>query len=470
MDSSLDLDENLNRFTKLSQDLANCDEKLSQDQLAVVLLNSISDRHKDLKNALEYGRDNLTTDIIISALKNRDLEIKSENRENLRGETLIVKGKNFNKSNFHQKGNQTEGKRKVQNKEKIKNNPKGKKCYFCGKTGHFIKDCFKRQNELKEKGTKEGTAVLAYENESENGWKTGKTSLFKGKLTNLKEFLITLHADLWGPATVCTQSGFRYYLLIIDDFSRKSWVFLLKTKDETFSAFKNWKTQIENQVDLKIKTLRTDNGLELCNYEFNEFCNIHGIIRHRTVTYTPQQNGVAERMNRTLLNKVRCMLLSSGLPKLFWGETVVTAVYLCNRSPSSALNFKVLESVWSKRPVDYSHLKIFGCAAYAHQNIGKLEPRSLKCVLLGYGENTKGYRLWVKEERGFNVIVRRDVVFNESLMPCLKDTTSTLNERDISFEVESSNLEHSEDVGEREDINHQEITLQNDEESTENNS
>lgn len=105
-------------------------------------------------------------------------------------------------------------------------------------------------------------------------------------------------------------------------------------------------------------------------------------------------------MNMTLLHKVRCMLLSSGLSKLFWGETVKTPAYLINRSPKSTLNLNVPKSVWTQKHVVYSYLKIFGCAAYAYQNIGKLDPRSLKCVFLDYVENIKGYKLWVYGEKG----------------------------------------------------------------------
>ncbi|KAL0385668.1 UNVERIFIED_CONTAM: Retrovirus-related Pol polyprotein from transposon TNT 1-94 [Sesamum radiatum] len=121
----------------------------------------------------------------------------------------------------------------------------------------------------------------------------------------------------------------------------------MKHKSEVFEKFKTWKTFVENQTEKRIKTLRTDNGLEFCNKQFSELCDEFGIKRHNTTPYTPQQNGVAERMNRTLLNKVRCLLISSGLPKTFWGEALLTAAYLINRSPSVPLNGKLPESVWT---------------------------------------------------------------------------------------------------------------------------
>ena len=109
---------------------------------------------------------------------------------------------------------------------------------------------------------------------------------------------------------------------------------------------------------------------------------------------TPQQNGLAERMNRTILERVRCMLLGAGMPKNFWGEAANTAVYLINRCPSSALKFKTPMEVWSGKPADYSNLRVFGSVAYAHTNQGKLEARAVKCIFLGYPEGTKGYKLW----------------------------------------------------------------------------
>ena len=260
-----------------------------------------------------------------------------------------------------------------------------------------------------------------------------------------RSILDYLHADLWGPAKVQTQGGNRYFLSIIDDYSRKVWIYLLKNKSDAFTNFKQWKLLVENQTNKKVKALRTDNGLEFCNLEFDNFCKENGIMRHRTVKHTPQQNGVAERMNRTLLEKVRCMLVSSGLPNLFWGEAVMTAAYLVNRSPSTAIELKTPEYMWTGKNPDYSNLRVFGCAAYAHQVEGKLEPRSVKCIFLGYPQGTKGYRLWVRDTNGYKVIVSRDVIFDEHSMPCrsvnVVGTGTEIDQGkrmlDLPFEVET---------------------------------
>ena len=151
---------------------------------------------------------------------------------------------------------------------------------------------------------------------------------------------------------------------------------------------------VEKRSGKKVKTLRTDNGLEFCNAPFDNFCKAEGIVRHRTVRYTPQQNGVAERMNQTLLQRVRCMRVFAGLSKQFWAEAVNTAGYLINRSPSTAIDLKTPQEMWSRKPCDYSGLRIFGCPAYAHVNDGKLEPRAKKCIFLGYADGVKVYRFW----------------------------------------------------------------------------
>lgn len=231
------------------------------------------------------------------------------------------------------------------------------------------------------------------------------------------DILEYLHADVWGPASVPSQGGNRYFLSVIDDYSRKVWIFLMKHKSEVFDKFKNWKVLIENQTGKKIKTLRTDNGLEFCDNLLDNLCVESGIKRHKSVPHTPQQNGVAKRMNRTLLERVRSMMATSGLAKSFWGEAVHTAAYLINRSPSVPLKGKCPESIFSGKPIDFSNLKVFGCSAFVLQKLDKFEPRSKKCIFLGYPESVKGYRLWDKSVPGFKVLISRDVVFNETEFP-----------------------------------------------------
>nr|CAD1827360.1 unnamed protein product [Ananas comosus var. bracteatus] len=223
-----------------------------------------------------------------------------------------------------------------------------------------------------------------------------------------------IHLDLWGPASVPSKGGVRYMLTFIYDYSRKVWTFFLLRKSDVFKTFKQWKTFIEKQTGKQIKHLRTDNGLEFCSGEFNEFCKDEGIERHRTVAYTPQQNGVAERMNRTLIEKTRCLLSNAGFGEEFWAEAASIACYLVNRSPSTSIDLKTPKEVWSGHSPSYSDLRIFGCPVYAHVSQEKLKPRSKECKFLGYASGTKGFRLWCPEDK--KIIISRDVKFNETAM------------------------------------------------------
>jgi transposase InsO family protein len=126
-----------------------------------------------------------------------------------------------------------------------------------------------------------------------------------------------VHADLWGPSRKKSLGGASYMLTIIADYSRKVWPYFLKHKYEAFDAFRKWKVMIEKQTKKKVKLIRTDNGMEFCSNEFNDYYNDEGIVRHYIIPYTPQQNGVAERMNITIISKARCMLSNAGMSRLF---------------------------------------------------------------------------------------------------------------------------------------------------------
>ncbi|GKA32703.1 retrovirus-related pol polyprotein from transposon TNT 1-94 [Tanacetum coccineum] len=220
-------------------------------------------------------------------------------------------------------------------------------------------------------------------------------------------------------AQVELLGGKRYFLSIVDDYSRRVWVYILIFKHEASETFKEWKQLVENQTGRTVKKLRTDNGLEFCNREFEQPCIESGIARHLTVAGMPQQNGLAECMNRTLMDKVRCLLIQFGLPKTFWAEATCTAAYLINRSPSTAIEKKTHMEMWSGHPSDYGMLRIFGCVAYPHDKQGKLKLRAIKCVFL-YLEGVKGYRLYRLDDESPKIVTSRNVVFNESVM--YKDT------------------------------------------------
>ena len=142
-------------------------------------------------------------------------------------------------------------------------------------------------------------------------------------------------------------------------------MFAMKEKSAIFGIFKRWRVMCESQTGASLKCLKTDNGGEYCSREFDVYCAEHGIRKIKTIPGTPEQNGVAERMNKTILERERSMRFDSGLPTYFWAAALDTAVYLINRSPSSALDGGIPEEVWTGKPVNLSFLKVFGCIAYS---------------------------------------------------------------------------------------------------------
>jgi len=175
--------------------------------------------------------------------------------------------------------------------------------------------------------------------------KQKKVSFVKIGRTPKLEKLDLVHTDLWGPSPVASLGGSRYYITFIDDSSRKVWVYFLKLKSDVFEVFKKWKVMVETETGLKLKCLRSDNGGEYEDGSFKQFCAVNGIRMEKTIPGTPQQNGVAERMNRTLNERARSMRLHAGLPKTFWADAVSTAAYLINKGPSVPLGHRLPEEV-----------------------------------------------------------------------------------------------------------------------------
>ena len=201
-------------------------------------------------------------------------------------------------------------------------------------------------------------------------------------------------------------------------------VYFLKNKSEVFETFKKWRAMVETETDLKLKCLRSNNGGEYIDGGFKEFCVANGIKMEKTTPRTPQQNGVAERMNRTLNERARSMRLHAGLPETFWTDAINTAAYLINRGPSVPLEFRIPKEVWSRKEVNLSYLKVFGCVSYVHIDSdarSKLDAKSRKCFFIGYEDETFGYRFWDDQNR--KVIRSRNVIFNEQVM--YKDRSST---------------------------------------------
>ncbi|KAE8683538.1 hypothetical protein F3Y22_tig00111200pilonHSYRG00002 [Hibiscus syriacus] len=220
--------------------------------------------------------------------------------------------------------------------------------------------------------------------------KQKKVSFAKIGKTPKAEKLELVHTDVWGPSPVPSLAGSLYYVTFIDDSTRKVWVYFLKKKSKVFDTFKKWNAMVENETGLKVKRLRSDNGGEYRNRRFRDFCANNGIKMETAVLMTPQQNGVAERMNRTLNERARSMRIHAGLPKFLWAEAINTAAYLINRRPSVPLDDRIPEEVWSKKEINLSHLRVFGYISYVHIDSAersKLDTKSNKCAFVGYGSD-----------------------------------------------------------------------------------
>jgi transposase InsO family protein len=162
-------------------------------------------------------------------------------------------------------------------------------------------------------------------------------------------------------------------------------VYLLKSKYEALHYFKTYKAKVENQLERKIKRLRSDRGGEYFSGDFSDFCVEHGIIHERTPPYSPQSNGVAERKNRTLIDLVNAMLETSGLSKEWWGDATLTVCHVLNKVPTKNKEITPFDE-WEKRKLNISHLRTWGCLAKVNVSINKkhkLGPKTVDCVFLG---------------------------------------------------------------------------------------
>lgn len=223
-----------------------------------------------------------------------------------------------------------------------------------------------------------------------------------------------VHADLCGPMETKSIGGAQYFLLFVDDFSRMNYIYFLKHKNQVYKQFKDFKAMVENQQNRKIKVLRTDNGGEFCSGEMEKYLTQEGIIHQKTVAYTPEQNGICERANRTIVEKARCLLFDAKLEKKFWAEASNTAVYLKNRSVTSSLdNITPYEAWYGKKP-DMSHIRLFGSPVMIHipkERRLKWDRKAEQYILMGFSENIKGYRVY--DPRTNNVTVKRDITVLE---------------------------------------------------------
>ncbi|KAK1683899.1 hypothetical protein QYE76_044747, partial [Lolium multiflorum] len=212
-----------------------------------------------------------------------------------------------------------------------------------------------------------------------------------------KRILELLHVDLFGPVTHASLGAKKHCLVIVDDYSRYTWVYFLKTKDETQQIFIDFATEVQRQHNLLIMAIRSDNGSEFKNYTLNDFLSDEGIRHQYSAAYTPQQNGVAERKNRTLMDMARSMMAEYKSRYNFWAEAISTACHSSNRLYlRKGLNKTPYEILTGNKP-NISYFKVFGCKCFYKikgVRLSKFAPKALEGIFVGYGAESHTYRIF----------------------------------------------------------------------------
>lgn len=222
-----------------------------------------------------------------------------------------------------------------------------------------------------------------------------------------------IHTDVCGPMSNETPGGKRYFLTLIDDFSRYVVMYLLRDKSEAKQCIVSFVRMVENKFGRKPQVIRSDRGGEFVNHALEKFYQEEGIQMQLTAGYAPQQNGVAERRNRYLQEMAVCMLLDAGLEKKYWGEAIAAAAFIQNRLPSRSVTKTPME-LWCGEKPDLSHLKVFGCEAFVYipdAKRVKLDSRAVKLIFVGYACGSKAYRFL--DKRTNKIVISRDARFLE---------------------------------------------------------
>ena len=238
-----------------------------------------------------------------------------------------------------------------------------------------------------------------------------------------------LHMDLFGPPSHDSLGGKKYCLVIVDDFSRYTWVFFFKYKSETQQTVIDFANEVQRKHNATILSIRSDNGTEFKNYTLDEFLSDEGIKHQYSTPYTPQQNGVAERKNRTLMDAARSMLAEFKSPYNFWAEAISTACHATNRLYLRKNKNKTPYELLTGKKPNVSYFRVFGCKCYILKKgvrLSKFESKAQEGIFVGYSNQSHAYRVYnkangrveetsnVKFDENHESLVRQDGVCDPS--------------------------------------------------------
>jgi hypothetical protein len=243
-----------------------------------------------------------------------------------------------------------------------------------------------------------------------------------------------LHMDTVDPSRICFMGGKWYIFVIIDDYSRYSYVFFLESKDQVFEHFWLLALRLNNEHPIYLKTIHSDNGTEFRNTSFDEFCLEHGIDQQFSAPRIPQQNGVVEQKNRTLVEMARTMLDEHRTPRRFWADDISTACYISNQIfLRSILHLTPFELCFSRKPF-VSYFKPFGCKYFILKcgNLDKFESRSFDDILLEYTPHGRSY--WVYNFETNTIVESCDVTFDETA-PCPRGVFECAGDKEMAENI-----------------------------------
>ena len=242
-----------------------------------------------------------------------------------------------------------------------------------------------------------------------------------------KKYFELIHVDVWGLYSIPSIHGHKYFLTIVDEYSRYKRIFLLKQKSKVVKILESFVVFVQTQFKTTIKIIRSDNETE---FFMTNFFVYKGIVHQISCVNTPQQNSIVVRKHGHLLNVARALMIQSHLPKIYWSYSVIHVVYIINMLPTPILNYYSPHEMLYKAAADFKGLKVFGSLCYASTlstNRNKFDPRALKCVFIGFKRGTKGCLLLNIQSR--EIFVSRDVVFYENVFPYqrVQDTSNETN-------------------------------------------